>query len=89
MSAAIEGGNPVAISCMAGYGRSGTLLACYLVFRGRSDSEAIRHLIFKRPCSAEMLRVPGQKEAVGEFFVGSSDEKARVRRTFRRRTYVL
>jgi atypical dual specificity phosphatase len=68
MRTAIELGKPVAVSCMAGYGRSATLLACYLVSRGHSDSEAIRHLIFKRPCSAELLRVPGQKEAVSEFY---------------------
>src|SRR5260370_7260841 len=58
---------PVAICCLAGYGRSGTMLACYFVAEGRSASDAIRHVIFKRPCSAELLRVPGQKDAVHEF----------------------
>ena len=58
---------PVAISCLAGYGRSGTMLACYFVAEGRSASDAIRHVIFKRPCSAELLRVPGQEDAVHEF----------------------
>jgi len=58
---------PVAICCLAGYGRSGTMLACYFVAEGRSASDAIRHVIFKRPCSAELLRVPGQEDAVHEF----------------------
>ena len=68
MRRAIQLGEPVAVSCVAGYGRTGTLLACYLVSQSRSASEAIRHLIFKRPCSNELLRVPGQKEAIDEFY---------------------
>ena len=34
-------GKPVAISCGAGYGRTGTLLACYLVKRGASADDAL------------------------------------------------
>jgi atypical dual specificity phosphatase len=42
MDTALRRGNAVAVSCGAGYGRTGTLLACYLVGRGASADEAIR-----------------------------------------------
>jgi atypical dual specificity phosphatase len=38
---ALSRDQPVAMSCGAGYGRTGTLLACYLVKRGASADEAI------------------------------------------------
>lgn len=65
--AAIAKGKPVAVSCGAGYGRTGTILACYLVSQGHSADDAIQQLISRRPCSREILRVPGQKEAVLDF----------------------
>jgi atypical dual specificity phosphatase len=58
----------VAVSCGAGYGRTGTILACYLVSKGSPPEVAIEQLITMRPCSREILRVPGQKEAVFEFY---------------------
>ncbi len=64
---AIARGKPVAVSCGAGCGRTGTVLACYLVASGRSAEDAIRHLLSVRPCSREILTVPGQREAVLEF----------------------
>ena len=64
---AIGEGKPVAVSCGAGYGRTGTMLACYLVSLGHTAEEAIEQLLSKRPVSQEILRVPGQKEAVEEF----------------------
>lgn len=64
---ALSEGKPVAVSCGAGCGRTGTILACYLVAQGRSADEAIEHLIDVRPRSKEILRVPGQKDAVVEF----------------------
>ena len=60
-------GHAVAVSCGAGYGRTGTILACYLVSSGLSANDAIDELVSTRPCSEEILRVPGQKEAVVEF----------------------
>jgi len=64
---AIAREKPVAVSCGAGCGRTGTVLACYLVASGRSAEDAIRHLLSVRPCSREILTVPGQREAVLEF----------------------
>lgn len=64
---AIEAGRPVAVSCGAGCGRTGTVLACYLVFAGRSAEDAIQYLLSVRPCSIEILSVPGQREAVLRF----------------------
>jgi len=34
-------GRPVAVSCLAGYGRTSTLLACYLIRKGLSACDAI------------------------------------------------
>ena len=60
-------GKSVAVSCGAGYGRTGTILGCYLVASGQSAEDAIQHLLSVRPCSGEILTVPGQKAAVVEF----------------------
>lgn len=64
---AVENREPVAVSCGAGKGRTGTVLACYLVARGLQPQAAIDVLIAVRPCCAEIQRVPGQQEAVFEF----------------------
>src|SRR5881392_3632984 len=37
-------GNSIAVHCGAGYGRTGTALACYLVRKGQSPDEAIRQV---------------------------------------------
>lgn len=63
----LDAGKAVAVSCGAGCGRTGTILGCYLVSTGLSAKVAIRTLIDARPCSDEILRVPGQREAVVEF----------------------
>jgi atypical dual specificity phosphatase len=57
----------VAVSCGAGCGRTGTILACYLVSRRLSAEAAIEKLIAIRPCSREIFRILPQKEAVFEF----------------------
>jgi atypical dual specificity phosphatase len=64
---ALDRGKPVAVSCGAGYGRTGTILACYLVSLGFTAEQAIERLIVIRPVSCEILRVPGQKEAIIDF----------------------
>jgi atypical dual specificity phosphatase len=64
---AVEKAEPVAVSCGAGYGRTGTVLGCYLVSKGLTAEAAIERLIVCRPCSKEILNVPGQKQAVIDF----------------------
>jgi atypical dual specificity phosphatase len=63
----VAAGDPVAVSCRAGYGRTGTILACYFAAEGRSGQDAVDHLIMLRPWCREILYVPEQKEAVLEF----------------------
>lgn len=46
-------GLPVAVHCGAGCGRTGTLLACYLVWQGRTAGDAIATLRRRRPHSIE------------------------------------
>lgn len=44
----------VYVHCLAGCGRTGTMMACYLVYRDRLDpTEAIRHVREVRACSVE------------------------------------
>ena len=40
---------PVCVSCDGGYGRTGTLLVCYLVSKGLNEEEAIKNVKAKRP----------------------------------------
>ena len=57
----IAGGKKVAVHCGGGLGRTGTLLACYLVERGLSSEEAIARVRSVRPGSIE---TPAQVAAV-------------------------
>ena len=49
----LECGGRVAVHCAAGYGRTGTLLACCLVAMGRKPEDAIDHVRERRPGSIE------------------------------------
>ena len=55
---------PVLVHCAEGKGRTGTVLAAYLVYHGLGAEEAIRVVRERRPGSIESLE---QEDAVREF----------------------
>ncbi len=59
-----ECGETVLVHCAGGYGRTGTMLACYLVSQGRSADEAIREVRTRRPGS---IAAQVQVECVREY----------------------
>jgi atypical dual specificity phosphatase len=57
-------GRRVAVHCGAGYGRTGTMLACYLVSKGEEADKAISRVRRQRPGSIE---TPEQEEFIRSF----------------------
>jgi atypical dual specificity phosphatase len=64
IESAVAAGQRVAVHCGAGLGRTGTLLACYLVKRGLAPDEAIARMRAVRPGSVE---TPRQEAAVADY----------------------
>ncbi len=68
---------PVVVTCYAGLGRTGTVLACYLVYSGYSADQAIRLVRELRPRS---IQTREQEDAVIQY-----QDRLKERETERRR----
>jgi atypical dual specificity phosphatase len=64
ISKCLSDNRPVGVSCGAGLGRTGTILACYLVSTGLDAEAAMEKVRSKRPYSIETDK---QEEAVKEY----------------------
>ena len=65
IDAHLQSGVPVGVSCYAGIGRSGVVLACYLLHRGYSAKDALQLVRRRRGRGPE---VPVQIEAVEAYW---------------------
>lgn len=59
-----KAGRKCVVHCLAGMGRTGTMLACYLVGQGMSAAEAVDEIRAMRPGSIETA---GQEDAVERY----------------------
>jgi atypical dual specificity phosphatase len=66
IDASLAAGKPVAVHCLGGAGRTGTVLAAYLVHRGLAAQEAITEVRRLRP-HPRSIETPEQEEAVRRF----------------------
>lgn len=70
---AIEKGSKVLVHCLAGTGRTGTMLSCYLVHEGMTAEQALQEIRRLRPGSVE---TPEQEEAVRAYEKRLKEKKA-------------
>ena len=74
----IRDGKAVAVHCLAGKGRTGTVLAAYLMaYGGRTADEALHELREGRPGSVERPQEPGVREFEGYLKGAGSGARAR------------
>ncbi len=66
----IAQGRPVVVHCMGGMGRTGTMLACYLVAKGIPPRDAIKRVRKQKPGAIE---THWQEEAVFEYAAALSE----------------
>lgn len=71
---AVAEGRRVAVHCGGGLGRTGTLLACYLVHRGFDADSALAQIRKARPGAVE---TKAQAEAVRAFFADRLSKRTR------------
>jgi atypical dual specificity phosphatase len=64
IDASVSSGQRVVVHCGGGLGRTGTLVACYLVARGMSAEDALHRVRSARPGSVE---TPDQEAAVAAY----------------------
>ncbi len=78
----IREGKRVLVHCLAGCGRTGTVLAAYLVSKGMTPDEAIEQLRSIRPCSIESQQ---QHDVVWFYYRFKFGFKGRTRSQFPQR----
>ena len=69
--------HPVVVTCYAGLGRTGTVLACYMVYVGYEPAAAIEYIRRQRPGS---IQTAVQEAAVHQYSEQLKDEERERRR---------